>query len=101
MPQPKLVLASRSPQRRGILETLGVPFELRPVDVVEQQRGEPVAVAPCSTSVVARRRRRRGTGAWPGTSASQYGQIGHCGSSGRPQLPHGSLSLRMQLGQRR
>ena len=45
MPQPKLVLASRSPQRRGILETLGVPFELRPVDVVEQDAGDPVAVA--------------------------------------------------------
>src|SRR4029079_15421345 len=38
------------------------------------------AVAPCSTSLVAwRRRRRRGTGACPGTSASQYGQIGHWG----------------------
>ena len=44
-PDRRLVLASRSPQRRGILETLGVPFEVRPVDVVEQQRGEPVAVA--------------------------------------------------------
>src|SRR4051812_13927675 len=60
------------------------------------------AVAPCSTSPVGwRRRRRRGTGAWPGTSASQYGQIGHCGSSGLPQFEHGSLSLRMQFGQRR
>jgi septum formation protein len=42
---PRLVLASRSPQRRAILETLGVPFELRAVDVVEEQVGAPVAVA--------------------------------------------------------
>jgi len=42
---PKLVLASRSPQRRAILESLGVPFEVRPVDVVEQDDGVPVAVA--------------------------------------------------------
>jgi nucleoside triphosphate pyrophosphatase len=42
---PKLVLASRSPQRRAILESLGVAFELRPVDVVEEAVGAPVAVA--------------------------------------------------------
>jgi septum formation protein len=44
-PDRKLVLASRSPQRRAILETLGVPFEVRPVDVVEQDAGVPIAVA--------------------------------------------------------
>ena len=42
---PKLVLASRSPQRRAILESLGVAFEVRPVDVVEEDEGAPVAVA--------------------------------------------------------
>ena len=42
---PTLVLASRSPQRRAILEFLGVPFAIRPVDVVEQEEGVPVAVA--------------------------------------------------------
>jgi len=42
---PRLVLASRSPQRRAILESLGVPFEVRPVDVVEEQVGVPLAVA--------------------------------------------------------
>jgi septum formation protein len=41
----RLVLASRSPQRRAILETLGVPFEVRPADVVEEAQGAPVAVA--------------------------------------------------------
>ena len=44
-PDTTLVLASRSPQRRAILETLGVPFEVRPVDVVEEDEGVPVAVA--------------------------------------------------------
>jgi septum formation protein len=41
----RLVLASRSPQRRAILETLGVPFEVRATDVVEEEEGVPVAVA--------------------------------------------------------
>jgi septum formation protein len=41
----RLVLASRSPQRRAILETLGVPFEVRATDVVEEERGVPAAVA--------------------------------------------------------
>jgi len=45
VPADHLVLASRSPQRRHILETLGVPFTVRPVDVVEEQTGAPVAVA--------------------------------------------------------
>jgi septum formation protein len=40
-----LVLASRSPQRRAILERLGVPFEVRPSDAPELQHGEPRALA--------------------------------------------------------
>jgi septum formation protein len=40
-----LVLASRSPQRRAILERLGVPFEVRPSDASELQHGEPRALA--------------------------------------------------------
>jgi septum formation protein len=40
-----LVLASRSPQRRLILERLGVPFEVRPSDVPELEHGEPRALA--------------------------------------------------------
>ena len=40
-----LVLASRSPQRRAILEQFGVPFVERPVDVVEEDAGPPAAVA--------------------------------------------------------
>jgi septum formation protein len=40
-----LVLASASPQRRAILEQLGVPFEVRPADVQEAAAGDPEAVA--------------------------------------------------------
>ena len=41
----RLLLASRSPQRRAILEQLGVPFVAEPADVEEIEAGEPHAVA--------------------------------------------------------
>ena len=41
----KLVLASRSPQRRAILDSLGVDFEVRATDVPEEEEGVPKAVA--------------------------------------------------------
>jgi septum formation protein len=44
VPHP-LILASRSPQRRAILEQLGVPFEVRPADVDELSEGDPHVVA--------------------------------------------------------
>ena len=40
-----LVLASSSPQRRAILEQLGIAFEVLPVDVDELTVGRPVEVA--------------------------------------------------------
>jgi septum formation protein len=40
-----LVLASRSPQRRAVLEQLGVPFVVRPADVPEDAIGPPAALA--------------------------------------------------------
>jgi septum formation protein len=40
-----LVLASRSPQRREILGRLDVPFEVRPSDAPELERGDPSALA--------------------------------------------------------
>ena len=40
-----LVLASASPQRRAILEQIGVSFTVRPSDVEEETHGDPVAVA--------------------------------------------------------
>jgi septum formation protein len=42
--QPRLTLASRSPQRRAILEQLGVDFEIRPAGVEELAGGDPEAV---------------------------------------------------------
>ncbi len=40
-----LILASRSPQRRAILEQLGIAFEVLAVDVDEIGTGDPVQVA--------------------------------------------------------
>ena len=39
-----LVLASRSPQRKAILDQLGVAFEVHPADVPEENAGEPERV---------------------------------------------------------
>jgi septum formation protein len=43
--RPKLVLASRSPQRSAILARLGVAFEVRPSDVAEIETGNPRTAA--------------------------------------------------------
>jgi septum formation protein len=43
--QPRLILASRSPQRRAILEQLTIPFEVRAADVQERDSGPPHEVA--------------------------------------------------------
>jgi septum formation protein len=40
----RLVLASRSPQRRAILAQLGIPFDVVPADVEEDTDGDPAAV---------------------------------------------------------
>jgi septum formation protein len=42
---PSLVLASASPQRRAILESLGLDFTVRPAHVEELQQGDPAQVA--------------------------------------------------------
>src|SRR2546423_10190643 len=39
-----LTLASRSPQRRAILEQLGIEFEVVPADVEETVKGDPPAM---------------------------------------------------------
>lgn len=44
-PSSRLVLASGSPQRKAILERLGVLFTVRPADVDELDRGDPGEVA--------------------------------------------------------
>jgi septum formation protein len=40
-----LILASRSPRRRAILEQLGIDFEVRPADVEELEEGPPDEIA--------------------------------------------------------
>ncbi len=45
MPPSRLILASRSPQRKAILEQLDIPFEILVVDVDELTAGDPVEVA--------------------------------------------------------
>jgi septum formation protein len=42
---PRLTLASASPQRRAILEQVGIPFDVRPAHVEEETTGDPVVVA--------------------------------------------------------
>jgi septum formation protein len=44
-PKPRLVLASGSPQRRAILNDLGLEFDVRPSDVAEEDEGPPRVVA--------------------------------------------------------
>lgn len=51
---PALILASRSPQRKAILEQLGVPFEVVVPDVDEIAEGDPVEVARTNAQLKAR-----------------------------------------------
>lgn len=59
----RLVLASRSPQRRAILERLGLSFEVRPADVEELEQGEPAEVALANALAKARAAAAAGPGA--------------------------------------
>jgi septum formation protein len=59
-----LILASRSPQRRAILETLGVPFEVRPADIEEVAHGLPNEAA--RYNALAKARAAAGGGDEPG-----------------------------------
>lgn len=45
MAAPRLILASASPQRRAILEQVGIPFEARVSGAPELEEGPPVEVA--------------------------------------------------------
>ena len=48
-----MILASASPQRRAILEQVGIPFDVRPADVEEETTGDPVAVAEANARLKA------------------------------------------------
>jgi septum formation protein len=70
LPAPQLVLASGSPQRRALLERLGVAFTVRPTDVAELDAGDPAEVA------LANALRKAGTaraGAVPGVRETVLG----------------------------
>ena len=58
---PRLILASGSPQRRAILERLGVPFAARPANVQELDRGDPAEVAEENAMRKARAAQKLGT----------------------------------------
>jgi septum formation protein len=58
-----LVLASASPQRRAILERLGVSFTVRPTHVEEIMRGEPEEVVVQNALLKARAGQRTPAGA--------------------------------------
>jgi septum formation protein len=55
-----LVLASSSPQRRAILERLGVPFSVRPSGASELESGDPAALVEANALRKARAARRSG-----------------------------------------
>lgn len=40
----KLILASKSPRRRELLQTAGIPFEVMEADIPETEEGDPVQV---------------------------------------------------------
>ena len=58
---PPLILASRSPQRRAILEQLNIAFEVLVVDVEELAAGDPVEVARANALRQGATRRRAAT----------------------------------------
>jgi septum formation protein len=49
----RLILASASPQRRAILEQVGIPFDVRPADVDELRAGDPAEVAEANARMKA------------------------------------------------
>ncbi len=82
MPVSSLVLASRSPQRRAILERLGVAFTVRATDVPELAQGDPVEVACENALRKARAARARGDAADAETGA----RLRHAGRARRADL---------------
>ena len=58
----RLILASRSPQRRAILEQVGIEFELRVPDVDELEEGKPAEVALANAASKAQAVRATGPG---------------------------------------
>jgi len=68
---PRLVLASRSPQRRAILDQLRIPFDTVDVDVEEIAAGAPIDVVTCN----ALRKAEAGAAKRPGETVLGGGTI--------------------------
>jgi septum formation protein len=49
----RLILASASPQRRAILEQVGIAFDVRPADVQEETDGDPAELAEANARLKA------------------------------------------------
>ncbi len=109
---PELVLASASPQRKAILEQLGVAFTVQPADVEELTEGDPAEVvvenalrkaravdgrpaswAPTPRSTwTARSTARQATRPTPSATCAS--------SSGRTHQVHSGIALRDRHGER-
>jgi septum formation protein len=75
----QLLLASASPQRRAILERLGVAFTVRPADVAELREGDPREVAVENARRKARavhEREKTGACARPPAAAAELAVLG-------------------------
>jgi septum formation protein len=72
-----LVLASASPQRRAILERLGVQFTVRPTHVAEIEQGEPEEVVVQNALRKARAAHEASTGAGVGGDEDVRGDAGY------------------------
>ncbi len=73
---PRLVLASRSPQRRAILERLGVAFTVRATDAPELGEGDPGEIARENALRKARAAGLAGVGTETGTEAEAGTEAG-------------------------
>jgi septum formation protein len=90
-----LILASASPQRRAILEQLGVAFDVHPADVLESAAGEPDDVARdnalLKATVVAAR--------WPGRTVLGVDTLVVLDGEifGKPPTPEGAAATLLRL----
>lgn len=90
-----LVLASRSPQRRAILEQLGIAFEVEPVDVDELDDGDAYEVARANALAKA----RAGAAARPGATVLGVDTLVAWGGEiiGKPPSPAAAESTLKRL----
>jgi septum formation protein len=85
-----LVLASRSPQRRAILQQLGIAFEVLHVEVEEIGRGDPVEVARANALAKA----SAGAAARPGERVLGVDTIVVCGGEILGKPPSAEAAIR-------